>query len=272
MLKLTPEAREFLGPVEISDEDLQNGIAFPQQAFETLDINIYELELQRQPGFSSKTFFFGHCSETLKSLNLRVDSTPAVAGQNSTPITIRFPNVTKIKLKGRFCGSCAKGLTWFAQTCPNVESFKLHLSDKYRSGLSLAEYEEFTPMHKLKFLEIPWPRGETERYKKPELNKFIRDLMYAGLENLETVSFARLPLWNKYANDYIFRGCRIERGYEDKGTKIWWKKSYRHIEVNLKGLIPDQTEFEGGEDSGDDWDENPPEGAELNAEWRVGGN
>ncbi|KAF3092326.1 hypothetical protein TWF103_011294 [Orbilia oligospora] len=159
-LKLSPEAKEFLGPVGISDGELGNGISIAKQNFKTVKLESRHLELQRQPGFCSRPFFFGNSAETLKSMNLCISGLLSIAGPDHSPITIRFPTVTKIKLNGKFkymrdnysSGMVAK---WFAQACPNVESCKFWILACYSSGLFTREYEEFTLMHKLKVLEIP---------------------------------------------------------------------------------------------------------------------
>ncbi|KAF3234159.1 hypothetical protein EYR41_009810 [Orbilia oligospora] len=220
-LKLSPEAKEFLGPVGISDEELGNGISIAKQNFKTVKLESRHLELQRQPGFCSRPFFFGNSAETLKSMNLCISGLLSIAGPDHSPITIRFSNVTKIKL--------------------NV-------------------------------LEIPWPRHPFEeiaptikRFNQNELSKFIRDLMNAGLESLENVTFIRMPIWAGFWNELIFRECRIDRSDKERGPRIWWKRSYRYHDTNIRNLTPDQTEFDEGDanDSGDDLDETPPKGAEL---------
>ncbi|KAF3286156.1 hypothetical protein TWF970_009705 [Orbilia oligospora] len=280
-LKLSPEAKEFLGPVTISDEELENEISISKQHFETVKIEAYGFKLQRQPGFSSRPFFFGNSTETLKSINLCVSGVLSIVGPDHSPITIRFPNVTKIKLHGKFNYyrgdyTSRMAANWFAQACPNVESCKFWILSAYSRGLLTREYEEFTPMHKLKVLEIPWPRHPIEemastikRFNQKELNKFIRDLMNAGLESLENITFIRMPIWAALWDELIFRECRIDRSDKEREPRIWWKSSYRYHDINIRNLTPDQTEFdeEDANDSGDDLDDFPPENAELSRFW-----
>ncbi|KAF3159921.1 hypothetical protein TWF788_003453 [Orbilia oligospora] len=280
-LKLSPEAKEFLGLVAISDEELGNEISIPKQHFETVKIEAYDFKLQCQPGFSSRPFFFGNSTETLKSINLCMSGLLTIVGSDHSPITIRFPNVTKTKLHGKFNhfrGDYTSGMVakWFAQACPNVESCKFWILRSYNRGLLTREYEEFIPMHKLKVLEIPWPRHPLEemastikRFNQKELTKFIRDLMNAGLESLENVTFIRMPIWAALWDELIFRECRIDRCDKERGPRIWWKRSYRYHDINIRRLTPDQTEFDEGDanDSGDDLDEYPPQGAEVSRFW-----
>ncbi|KAF3172392.1 hypothetical protein TWF751_005664 [Orbilia oligospora] len=256
-LKLSREAKEFLGPVGISDEELGNGISIAKQNFKTVKLESRHLELQRQPGFCSRPFFFGNSAETLKSMNLCISGLLSIAGPDHSPITIRFPNVTKIKLNGKFKYMRDNYSSGMVARC---------------SGLFTREYEEFTLMRKLKVLEIPWPRHPFEeiaptikRFNQNELSKFIRDLMNAGLESLENVTFIRMPIWAGFWNELIFRECRIDRSDKERGPRIWWKRSYRYHDTNIRNLTPDQTEFDEGDanDSGDDLDETPPKGAEL---------
>ncbi|KAF3119735.1 hypothetical protein TWF594_004598 [Orbilia oligospora] len=261
-LKLSPEAKEFLGPVGISDGELGNGIYIAKQNFKTVKLESRHLELQRQPGFCSRPFFFGNSAETLKSMNLCISGLLSIAGPDHSPITIRFPTVTKIKLNGKFkymrdnysSGMVAK---WFAQACPNVESCKFWILACYSSGLFTREhpFEEVAPTIK--------------RFNQNELSKFIRDLMNAGLESLENVTIIRMPTWAGFWNELIFRECRIDRSDKERGPRIWWKRSYRYHDINIRNLTPDQTELDEGDanDSGDDLDENPPKGAELCRFW-----
>ncbi|KAK6508619.1 hypothetical protein TWF506_010701 [Arthrobotrys conoides] len=270
LLKLSPEAIEFLGPEGILNPELANGVSMPQQSFETINIETSDLQLQTQPGFFSRSFFFGNSGENLKSLDLHIHSRLTVAYAKGCPTTIVFPNVTKLRLQGNlllFRESSGRIINWFSEACPNVESFRLWTYKFYDSGISLAEYMELTPMNKLQVLEIPWPRGEEDRSKQQELNNLIRQLISAGLESLENITFIRIPPWAGYSNEYIFRKCRIDRSEGGRGIRIWWKKSYRYLDVKLRDLTPDQTEFDEGNDSGDDLDENPPGDAHLNTYW-----
>ncbi|KAK6512526.1 hypothetical protein TWF481_001410 [Arthrobotrys musiformis] len=270
--KLSPEAQNFLGPVGVSNEELWGGydISPHAQSFENIHLDTYELELEREVGFASRSFFFGLSCETIKVLDLNINLYLVTVGLENEPITIRFPNVRKIMLRGGqvFRGStCQEVLNWFAQACPNTESLELSMLEKYTTGLSQAEYDELKPMHKLKDLMMPWPRNAAGRYKQSELNEFIHSLMYAGLENLETLMFARIPGWNIYYNEHVFRKCRIDRNGIKGRAKIIWRKSYRYIEVEVLGGTLDPKEIEEGDDSEDDLDENPPEGAVLSHEW-----
>ncbi|KAK6527221.1 hypothetical protein TWF281_010410 [Arthrobotrys megalospora] len=269
--RISPETREFLGPDEITNERIQDIVVPSPQYFETIDINAYDFELARHPGIFSKYFFFGCSGESLKFLKLCVRQVPKVTSSiTDSPITIRFPNVAEIMFDCclSYGHSYKEPLQWFAQSCPNVESFTMRAHMGFRIQLNTTDYEELAAMKKLRNLSIPWPRSATGRYRQQELSKFIRGLVDAGVTDLDNIEFFRLPPWNAYGNDYIFRECRIERGNEKAGAKLWWKRPYRYFEVAFEEKTRDQTELEDGDDSGDDLDERPPEGALVSTQWR----
>ncbi|KAK6349310.1 hypothetical protein TWF730_010059 [Orbilia blumenaviensis] len=269
---LHPEARDFLGHEKILDSDLSGKIVFSTQSFETVDLTVSSLDLPKEPIFFSSSFFFAFSSQTLRSINLNISRAIKVLGSSDDPVTIRFPNVKRIQFKGEMSFHSTHGevISWFAQSCPNTESFNFRPRLAQSVGLLPSDYKLFTLLTKLKDLSVPWPRNDTKRYKQEKLNDLIRELIDEGLQDLKTIAFARAPPWCAYSNAYILKDCRIERvgpGYS--GVKIWWKQTCRHFGANLRDDPRYLTETAEEGDSGDDLDECPPKGAYLSREWML---
>ncbi|KAK6331738.1 hypothetical protein TWF718_002280 [Orbilia javanica] len=265
--KLSPETQQFVGPKDFwsSDEDLNI-----DQFHRSLEVvRLYDsrvTSLYRDQSKYLQNFPIRSSVSSLRELYL---TSPRIIIQNG-PGTLTFPNLSKLEIRGLESNYVyASVLVWVSRHCPNLRSLGIRKHEKYRvSFISTggSQTESFQ-MPKVKELSLTWPwnnpnpREHLSRYKRHDLDRFVRKLIDSGMDGLEEVRFFRIPAFGG-SEDVIERSCRVTRDFggcnDDDDVqgrvRLWWRKPF-YVKIG-QGVLGE--EEDDGEDSEDDLDDNLP--------------